>query len=631
VIHKIFKIQRKPLKRDWSEDLGLGASVGAGNYPAKYSFNIDTAFCDAAPTPDYVVYSTGLQGSPTQASVVAYDNLYFGCGVGVTPSVYWAYNTGGQILTSPVLSLDGSQVAFMQSTLGVASLVILKWARGAGTFDLPTLPAVVLPAAFAACPAPCMTELPIQDGTGGPLDDTTSSIYYDYTNDVGWVGGTNGWLHKFTGVFNGTLAEVTTGGFPAEVGGASSSLSSPVYDRGTDGVFVTDDGGFLYRVDALSGTAVKSGQLEFSAQTILPGPVVDTTGGFVYVFVADDASGSCTDGVNSVDCTAVYQFHTTFGAGTFGSETTIGASNVDVTPNPMFIGAVDSSYYSSPDTTGNLYVCGNAGANPILYQVAITAGHMPVSGLGLPLAVLAPPATSEACSPVTDLLNENTANGPSERLFVSVQNNGLPTLCAAAGCVMNVLDTAWVPDNDYLVRQQVLSPKGHIETVITAGHSALLQANQPAWTTQPGATVSDGMAGSDVIWIDQGAFQITPYAAWQASHFFGAVHFRVLDSNNNVETLSTAGTSAASPPTWNTTVGGTTTDGTAIWTNVGALATAALPVPGGTSGMIIDNMLNPVTFSGYSSIYFTTLSDQPCTTSGGTGGCAVQASQMGLN
>ena len=47
--------------------------------------------------------------------------------------------------------------------------------------------------------------------------------------------------------------------------------------------------------------------------------------------------------------------------------------------------------------------------------------------------------------------------------------------------------------------------------------------------------------------------------------------------------------------------------------------------------MIIDNTLGTFTVPGDSEIYFTTLTDQPCATSGGTGGCAVQASQAGLN
>ena len=112
--------------------------MGAVNYPAKFSFATNTAACDADPTPDYVAYSTGLSGSSTQASIVAYDNLYFYC-VGSTPLTYWAYDTGTgtTVLTSPVLSLDGSQVAFVESTGASALLVTLKWKAHDGTVGLP--------------------------------------------------------------------------------------------------------------------------------------------------------------------------------------------------------------------------------------------------------------------------------------------------------------------------------------------------------------------------------------------------------------------------------------------------------------------------------------------------------------
>jgi hypothetical protein len=55
--------------------------------------------------------------------------------------------------------------------------------------------------------------------------------------------------------------------------------------------------------------------------------------------------------------------------------------------------------------------------------------------------------------------------------------------------------------------------------------------------------------------------------------------------------------------------------------------TAGVAESGGSSGIIIDN--DAVT-AGASQIYFTTLDNQTCKTSGGTGGCAVQASQSAL-
>src|SRR5665213_1693757 len=76
------------LKGDWSMDMGAGATAGPGNYPAKYTFSSTVANCAT----DFVVYNTGLGGSGSQASIVAFNNIYkTTCGA-TTPTTYWAYN-----------------------------------------------------------------------------------------------------------------------------------------------------------------------------------------------------------------------------------------------------------------------------------------------------------------------------------------------------------------------------------------------------------------------------------------------------------------------------------------------------------------------------------------------------------
>ena len=83
-----------------------------------------------------------------------------------------------------------------------------------------------------------------------------------------------------------------------------------------------------------------------------------------------------------------------------------------------------------------------------------------------------------------------------------------------------------------------------------------------------------------------------------------------------------------------TSCSGTTTaclysfDATAPLTTT-STAAAGLAAPGGTSGTIIDNM--STTFSGASQVYFSTLINGTCATSGTNGGCAVQASQSTLS
>ncbi len=566
------KWHRKKFKGDWAEDLGAGATAGAANYPAKYSFSSTIANCGNATTPDYVVYSTGLAGSSTQASVVAYDNIYSGCsGFGPVPSMYWAYNTGGQILTSPVLSKDGSQVAFVETSGGFGLLTIVRWAAApSDTISNPETLAVTPPGSYQGCIAPCMTQVLLRDGSNNQTDDTTSWAFYDYNSDVAFVGGALGWLHKITGVFKGTPTEVITGGFPVQLN-TTTWLSSPVFD-GVSTVFVGDASGYLYRVNSSNGAFVRSGQLDFGTG-LLGSPVVDVTNGFVYAFASSDGLNACPGGVS---CAAVYQLSTTFGAVTTGTKVVVGNSLVypGSTPNPLFVGAFDSTYYNSVGANGNLYVCGNTGASPTLYQIPFTAG---VPGASVAVTTLTTASTA-ACSGVTDLPNPNTAGGPSERLFVSVQDKGIATTCGGGGCIFNFVDTPWKASTSYAVGQRVLSSNLAIETVISPGTSG---ATAPGWSNSAGGTTTDG----GVTWIDGGVLSALT-SVWLSSHNYAIPTDHIIDSNGNIEVSTTPGTSGSTPPIWNTTPGGTTSDGTdtLVWTNAGKVPTAAAPVAGGTSG-----------------------------------------------
>jgi len=58
--------------------------------------------------------------------------------------------------------------------------------------------------------------------------------------------------------------------------------------------------------------------------------------------------------------------------------------------------------------------------------------------------------------------------------------------------------------------------------------------------------------------------------------------------------------------------------------------TAAITEAGGTSGLVIDDTVTTGSLSA-AQVYFSPLSNQLCTTSLTTGGCAVQASQSTLH
>jgi hypothetical protein len=751
--------------RDWAEDMGGGASVGAGNFPAKFSFTTTQANCANAAQADFVVYSTGLDGSSGQASIVAYDNLYSGCSgidlgtaanfavlgsstvtnagnsvvtganigispgtsltgfppgvltrpavehlgdavasqaqadagtaythfqgltgatgiapsldgetltpglykaatslalsagatvtlngngdyifqigstldlggtvalsggamagnviwlvgssatlegttaaagniialasitldsgaslagraialngaitmidnavttVDTVPSVYWAYNTGHTILTSPALSLDGTQVLFVQTDGVQGYLVLLKWAVStAETIASPTTLTRVARTSYPTCTAPCKTSAPLSNSAGTADNDTNSSVFYDYSNDTAYVGDDSGWLHKFTPVLKGVLTEVRTRGWPVQVNaGAPTALTGPVYDYASGNVFVEDVGGFLYLVNSATAAVTASGKFDFGA-VVVPGPIVDSTAGLVYVFASSDGTGSCTGGA---DCTAVYELGTTFSSGIKGSKVVVGASTVSGTPpNPLYIGTFDSTYENSVNATGNLYVCGNSGGLPTLYQIAIQGGVLGTTNAGPVLS-----NSNTPCSPVTDILNQNAVGGETEWIFASAQANGLSSACAAGGCVMNFKNTPWLASTVYSVGQEVIDSNFQIQVVDQAGVSG---NSVPVWSK----TLGDATADGTVQWLNQGTVSAATPPTWIANHAYSKSTM-ILDSNSNIQLVTTAGNSGGSAPAWSTTAGATTADNTVSWDNLGAIATSALAAAGG--------------------------------------------------
>ena len=348
----------------WSGSDLSGGAVGTGKvqpntYPAKYGVSLFGASCS-----DFAIYPTGQAGATGVASIVAYYNLYTtGCS-GAVPSVYWAYNTGGTVTTSPVLSLDGSQVAFIQVSGSTASLVLLKWAAGPPM----TLTSQSSGSAYRSCTAPCMYVLPFADGN----NDTFSAPFYDYGDnyaDVLFVGDDSGKLHEFTGVFLGSPAEA---GNPWPVSLGSYKLSSPVYDCScgfqAGYVFVGDYGGIFYGVGTGYG-GTTAGQVHGNTgplgDAIADAPLVDSSEGTEFVFVTTNGSYSYT-GDNGV-----WEFVSIFtDLGTPGV-VPVGTGG---TGYYLYAGEFDNVYFDSGNPAyGHLYVAGNTGSTGggTLYQVDI--------------------------------------------------------------------------------------------------------------------------------------------------------------------------------------------------------------------------------------------------------------------
>jgi hypothetical protein len=352
-------------------------------------------------------------------------------------------------------------------------------------------------------------------------------------------------------------------------------------------------------------------------------PILDKIAEEVYAFSSNDGSTNCATG--TAPCSAVYKFPATFTAATIPAEITVGTSSA--TANPLYDGAFDNEFYSSPTRTGNLYVCGDTGLNPRLYQVQMLAGAFHLSG---EVAPLTPAADHVACSPVSDILNPTASAGaPEERVFFGVTNFAHPTACTPHGCAQSFVSMPWLSKTTYAVGQEILIYRPangalDVNLAIVAGTSG---TSVPVWPNAAGTATVDG----SVSWLNQGAAQFTVMAAWAAGHNYNVLHARILDSNGNVEVVTAVGTSGPgpNPPPWATTAGLNTTDGTVTWVNAGPLPSAALLATGGTTGIIIDNTVSTGTLAGASELYFTSLANENCPIAPASG-CAVQASQSAL-
>jgi hypothetical protein len=156
------------------------------------------------------------------------------------------------VVTSVVLSLDGSQVAFVGSSTGGSFLYILKPQAGEGTVGSPAQPTTSTTNAstYAACRAgatSCLLSLPLGSGP-----DSNSAPYYNYGFDDLYVGDDSGSLYKFSGVFIGTPTKVTTG-WPIVVH-SGFALTAPVYDQASRNAYVGDANGRLSFVREIGST-----------------------------------------------------------------------------------------------------------------------------------------------------------------------------------------------------------------------------------------------------------------------------------------------------------------------------------------------------------------------------------------
>lgn len=390
--------------RDWNVDFVRG-QVAENMYPAKYSFN------PGAPpdcTNDYVVFGLNVAGKTgKQANLIAFNNLYSGPGglCGAAPTVLFAYNvttaSGGKVDLSPVISLDGTKIAFVESATGQAIFHVLPWVAGQGGIST------------AAAPPANMTSLAYST----TATSTTSAPWVDYTNDVAYVGADGGVMYRINGVFNST--PVVAAGWPVTVSGGHK-LTPPVLDSQLQVLLVGSANGNLYQVDANTGALLVTvvGAAGKTSPGIIPPAVVDITNGTTFVVDANDGTSAVLVEFDTATLTQLAKARIGLGAST-KTALTLG--------QPAF----SNDYYNNP-STGQVRLCGTGAADTTPWQYAFGFTGRTMNTLAAFSQQLLT-STAAVCTNWTEFYNPNIGGGTDFFFFGLTQDcTGTGTL----GCVV---------------------------------------------------------------------------------------------------------------------------------------------------------------------------------------------------
>jgi len=318
------------LKCDWAVSLGnvdTSTPVPKEHFPAMWGASFTDPDCDK----DFVVFGIRAGQATGQANIVAFNNLYAGCS-GTIPTTMWAYYVGGGgatpdvVRTSPVLSLDGKEVAFVENRdKGNSSWFhVLKWEAGQGTISNPATPG-----------SGGSSVRSVQYSTEG---NRRSSPFVDYWNNVAFVGANDGRLYAIGPVFNTAdqlkvLGQVTVN--------SSRVLSSPVMDPGANRIFVSD-GNTLYCY-SYGGSFSLAGSYSIGTtdtEAVQDAALVDVDRQRVFWFARSSSSTALV-------------IETDYNCGSVKTAS-IGQNSATV----IRAGAFDDNHYSG--NGGQLHVCGKA-------------------------------------------------------------------------------------------------------------------------------------------------------------------------------------------------------------------------------------------------------------------------------
>ena len=211
--------KRHQMTRDWSMLMGSGATLGAGNYAAKFAFDLNTEECGSDATPDYVAYNTSLPGSAgtTATGTVAFT-LAPSAGDTVTIGLVtytWQTSTGLCVGPCIIISTTGTDATRLREAvndsgctpttcINITSANAAVTATSSGTSTILTSRTVGVPGNFTLSTSdPSSMDLSFAAGT----NVAASVVAYDnlYSGCPSGTVPTTYWAYNTAGAANTSL------------------------------------------------------------------------------------------------------------------------------------------------------------------------------------------------------------------------------------------------------------------------------------------------------------------------------------------------------------------------------------------------------------------------------------------
>jgi hypothetical protein len=393
---------------DWSLNTGgTGAVIG---YPAKFSFDVSAANCS-----DVIYYTVNHNGGASRPNVIAVTNPYAGCPgnpQNLTPTVKFAirlpYGTG----TSPTLSLDGSVLYVVESRpensggpiLHAINVDNITNNRGSYNYNTKTWTSVhTLAAPNGTASSEQLFQLTFS-GTSNSL----SSPYYDYDENLIYMGDGDGRIHRISNAHTSAASEAP--GWPIDCN--AGAFQSPMAYDGQ--VIVGSTDGSLYRIDttAPNPTCISAMQLGGGSAEGSPGgltsPTIDVTNSKILVTTGDTAIGD-------FKALAVFNLYFTPDEPPTGWAILGNADSI-----PAQFPALDNEFWENND--GNVYAIGTGGtSNTLLMRIPYNGATMLPAAGHAALRRSGGSARSVGTSPVVEFLTAANVSNPD---FIFVGGNG---------------------------------------------------------------------------------------------------------------------------------------------------------------------------------------------------------------